>query len=109
PGDFYTLSLSSSQASLDSTDSTIQYVVLDHFPNGVQDTSMLDDLLFELAADGISNNPASPPPTGSITIGDVEVAYGSPNSVATTVLLGTTSSAGQDVLCGLNLRFGIDP
>jgi Flp pilus assembly protein TadG len=109
PGDFYTLSLSASQAPLDSTDSTIQYVVLDHFPNGVQDTSMLDDLLFELAAGGMSNNPASAPPSGSISIGDVEVAYGSPNTIATTVLLGTTSAVGQDILCGLNMRFGIDP
>ncbi len=109
PGDFYTLSLSSSTAPLDSTDSTIQYVVMDHFPNGVQDTSMLDDLLFELAADGIANNPPAAPPSGSISIGDVEVAYGSPNGVATTALLGTTSAAGQDILCGLNLRFGIDP
>ena len=109
PGDFYTLSLSASQAPLDSTDSTIQYVVLDHFPNGVQDTSMLDDLLFELAADGLASKPASAPPSGSISIGDIEVAYGSPNTVPTTVLLGTTGAAGQDILCGLNVRFGIDP
>src|ERR1051326_8536099 len=109
PGDFYTLSLSSTQAALDSTDSTVQYLMLDHFPNGVQDTSMLDDLLFELAAGGISNNPPSTPPLSSISINDIEVAYGSPNNVATTVLLDTTSAAGQDILCGLNERFGIDP
>jgi putative Flp pilus-assembly TadE/G-like protein len=109
PGDFYTFSLSSTQAALDSTDSTVQYVVLDHYPNGVQDTSMLDDLLFELAAAGISNNPPSTPPLSSISINDIEVAYSSPNSVETTVLLDTTTAAGQDILCGLNERFGIDP
>jgi hypothetical protein len=103
------LSQSSTQAALDSTDSTLPYVILDHFPNGVQDTSMLDDLLFELAAGGISINPPSTPPSSSISISDVEAAYGSPNNVATAVLLGTTTAAGQDILCGLNQRFGIDP
>jgi Flp pilus assembly protein TadG len=109
PGDYYTLSQSSTQAALNSTDSTVQYVILDHYPNGVQDSSLLDDLLFELAAGGISNSPPSVPPSSTITIGDVEVDYGSTNSVATTVLLGTTTAAGRDILCGLNLRFGIDP
>ena len=109
PGDYYTLSLSSTQAALDSTDSTVPYVILDHFPNGVQDTSMLDDLLFELAAGGISNNPPSTPPLSSISINDTEVAYSSPNNIETAVLLDTTPAAGQDILCGLNVRFGIDP
>jgi hypothetical protein len=112
PGDYYTLSLLSSQAALDSTDSTVQYVILDHYPSGVQDSSLLDDLLFELGAGGISNNPPSVPPSGTITINDIEVDYSSTNNVATTVLLGTTSpttAAGQDILCGLNLRFGVDP
>ncbi|PYS10182.1 MAG: hypothetical protein DMG17_25380 [Acidobacteria bacterium] len=108
PGDYYTLSLSSSQAALDSTDSTIAYVILDHFPNGVQDTSLLDDLLFELGATSVSTS-AGLDPAGTMTIGNIEVAYGSPNNVATTVLQGTTNTAGRDVLCGLNLRFGIDP
>ncbi len=108
PGDYYTLSLSSSQAALDSTDSTIAYAILDHFPNGVQDTSLLDDLLFELGAMSISTS-GGLDPTGTITIGNIEVAYGSPNNVATTVLQSTTNTAGQDILCGLNWRFGIDP
>jgi Flp pilus assembly protein TadG len=111
-GDYYTLSLSSTQAALDSTDSTVQYVVLDHYPNGVQDSGVLDDLLFELAAGGISNNPPSVPPSSTITIGDIEVDYTATNNVGTTVLVGTTSpatAAGQDILCGLNLRFGVDP
>src|SRR5207249_3829196 len=109
PGDYYTLSLSATQAALDSTDSTVPYVMLDHFPNGVQDTGMLDDLLFELGAGGISNNPPSTPPLSSISINDIEVAYSSPNNIETAVLLDTTTAAGQDILCGLNMRFGIDP
>ena len=108
-GDYYTLSLSATQAALDSTDSTIQYVVLDHYPNGVQDPSLLDDMLFELAAGGISNNPPSVPPSNTITIGDIEVDYTATNNVGPTVLGGTTTAAGQDILCGLNLRFGVDP
>ena len=108
PGDYYTLSLSSSQAALDSTDSTIAYVILDHFPNGVLDTSLLDDLLFELGATSVSTS-AGLDPAGTMTIGNIEAAYGSPNNVATTVLQGTTNTAGRDFLCGLNLRFGIDP
>jgi hypothetical protein len=108
PGDYYTLSQSSSQAALDSTDSTVQYVILDRFPNGIQDTSLLDDLLFELAAGGMSNA-AGLVPSGSVTIDNIDAAYGSPNSFATMVLQGTTTAASQDVLCGLNLRFGIDP
>ena len=107
-GNYYTLSLSSSQAPLDSTDSTVAYVILDHFPNGVQDTSLLDDLLFELGAGTIATTAGLDPP-GSITIGNIEVAYGSPNNVATSVLQGATNTAGQDILCGLNLRFGVDP
>src|SRR2546427_7997851 len=67
PGDYYTLSLSSSQAALDSTDSTIAYVVLDHFPNGVQDTNLLDDLLFELGATSVSTS-AGLDPAGTMTI-----------------------------------------
>jgi len=109
PGDYYTLSQSSTQAALESTDSTVQYVMLDHYPNGVQDSSLLDDLLFELGAGGISNSPPSVPPSSTITIGDIEVDYSSTNNVATTVLLGTTTAAGRDILCGLNLRFGVDP
>jgi len=108
PGDYYTLSQSSSQAALDSTNSTVRYVILDHYPNGVQSAS-LDDLLFELAAGGISNNPPSVPPSSAITIGNIEADYSSTNNVATTVLVGTTTAAGRDILCGLNLRFGIDP
>ena len=108
PGNYYTLSLSSTQAPLDSTDSTIAYVILDHFPNGVQDTGLLDDLLFELGAASISTNAGLDPP-GTITIGNIGVAYGSPNSVATTVFQSTTTTAGQDILCGLNVRFGMDP
>jgi hypothetical protein len=109
PGDYYTLSQSSTQPALDSTDSTIQYVILDHYPRGVQDSSLLDDLLFELAAGGISNSPPSVPPSSTITIGAIEVDYSSTNNVATTALLGTTAAAGQDFLCGLNLRFGVGP
>src|SRR5262249_62039106 len=97
-----------SQAALDSTDSTIAYVVLDHFPNGVQDTSLLDDLLFELGATSVSTS-AGLDPAGTTTIGNTEVAYGSPNSVATNVLQGTTGTAGPDFLFRAHLRFWIGP
>src|SRR5204862_8209449 len=70
--------------------------------------SWRDDLLFELGATSVSTN-VGLDPAGTMTIGNIEVAYGSPNNVATTVLQGTTNTAGRDVLCGLNLRFGIDP
>ena len=105
PGDYYTLS-QASQTALDGTDSApvVQYVILDHFPNFVQDTGLIDDLLFELAAGGISTAPPSDPP-GRITIGNPEITYGNAAAVA---LQGTATSLNQDLLCGLNLRFGAD-
>ena len=113
PGNWYTLYLTTPSttttppAPLASTDPTIlvPYVILDHYPNGVQQPGPIDDSLFELAAGGISNNPASVPPPGSLTIGSVEVAYGSPNAV---VLPGTATTPSRDILCGLNVRLGVD-
>ena len=102
PGHFYTLSLTS-QAALTDTDLTVPYLILDHFPNGVQSAD-LDGLLFELAAGGLSTASGLTPP-GTVTIGSVEIAY--PDGVA--ALQGSTTTAGADVLCGLNIRFGVDP
>jgi Flp pilus assembly protein TadG len=102
PGHFYTLSLTT-QTALTDTDQTVPYLILDHFPNGVQGAD-LDGLLFELAAGGLSTASGLTPP-GTVTIDSVEIAY--PDGVA--ALQGSTTTAGADVLCGLNIRFGVDP
>ncbi len=75
PGDYYTLSLSSSQAALESTESTIAYVILDHFPNGVQDTSLLDDLLFEYQYGGPGLSLRAEPAIWHRSIGERCVQY----------------------------------
>jgi len=103
PGHFYTLSMTPSQSPLPGTESTVlQYVILDHFPSGTQGLD-LDASLFELAAGGTSNSAGLMPP-GSISIESSEIAY--PNGVA---LEGSTNSVGRDILCGLNVRFGVNP
>jgi Flp pilus assembly protein TadG len=102
PGSFYTLSRTA-QAALPGTESTVlPYVILDHFPAGIPGLD-LDASLFELGAGGISNSAGLTPP-GNITVNAVETAY--PNGVA---LEGMTGTAGQDILCGLNVRFGVNP
>lgn len=104
PGDFYTLSLTTSQPALPGTEATVlQYAILDHFPSGTQGLD-LDASLFELGAGGISNSPGLTRP-GNITVDAVEIGY--PNGA--TAIQGSTSTVGQDILCGLNVRFGIDP
>ena len=111
PGSFYTLYLTPSQqtpnvavtpAPLDGTASAVQYAILDHVPSGPQGLD-LDSSLFEVGAGGISSSPGLTPP-GSISVDTAEVGY--PD------LQGNTSpgaSVGQDILCGLNVRFGVDP
>jgi len=103
PGHFYTLSMTPSQSPLPGTESTVlQYVILDHFPSGTQGLD-LDASLFELAAGGTFNSPGLMPP-GSISIESSEIAY--PNGVALEV---SPNSVGRDILCGLNVRFGVNP
>lgn len=111
PGDFYTLYLTTSQQGpnrpttpppLAGTRSAVQYAILNHVPSGPQNLD-LDSSLFELGADGISSSPGLTPP-GSISVDTAETGY--PN------LQGNTSpgtTTGRDILCGLNVRFGVDP
>jgi hypothetical protein len=111
PGTFYTLYLTPSQqtpnrpstpAAQEGTVGTVQYVILNHTPGGPRNLD-LDGSLFALAAGGISNVAGLTPP-GSIAVGTVETGY--PD------LTGNTSpgtTVGRDILCGLNVRFGVDP
>jgi len=111
PGNFYTLYLTSSQqtpnppvtpAPLDGTIAAVQYVILNHVPSGLQGLD-LDGSLFELGAGGISRSPGLTPP-GTITAENTETAY--PDLQGNT---GPGTTVGQDILCGLNVRFGVDP
>jgi len=103
PGHFYTLSMTPSQSPLPGTESTVlQYVILDHFPSGTQGLGP-DASLFELAAGGTLNSLGLTPP-GSISIESSEIAY--PNGIALEV---SPNSVGRDILCGLNVRFGVNP
>src|SRR5205814_6132020 len=63
-----------------------------HAPKGPPDLD-LDSSLFELGARGTS---------GNISAGTTEMAYPS-------VRGNTSPTVGQDILCGLNVRFGVDP
>jgi Flp pilus assembly protein TadG len=111
PGQFYTLFLTPSQQApnapvnappLANTLGSVQYAILNHIPSGVPDLD-LDALLFQLGAGGISTVPGLMPP-GIITAAAPEVAY--PDLRGFTAP-GTT--VGRDIICGLNVRFGVDP
>src|SRR5205823_5195562 len=103
-GGFYTLFLTRSQRTagavtppvLTGTSSSVQYAILDHVPSGPADLD-LDGSLFELGAGGLSSSAGLTPPS-AITIDSTEAGY--PN------LQGTV---GQDILCGLNIRFAVEP
>jgi Flp pilus assembly protein TadG len=105
PGGFYTLFLVSSQrtggamtpAPLLGTTASAPYIILNHVPSGPPDLD-LDSSLFEMGAGGLSTSAGLTTP-GIVTIDSVEVAY---------TVEGTTT-VGQDLLCGLNERFGVDP
>lgn len=111
PGGFYTLYLTPLQqtpnapvtpAPLAGTVAAVQYAILDHVPSGPQGLD-LDGSLFELGAGGISSSSGLTPP-GTVTAETPEVAYSN--------LQGNTSpgtTVGRDILCGLNVRFGVDP
>jgi Flp pilus assembly protein TadG len=111
PGQFYTLYLTPAQQTpnapatpmtLPGTESIVPYVILYHIPVGLQGLD-LDGALFEIGAGGLSNSPGLDPP-GIITIGLSETAY--PELAGNTA---AGASTGQDILCGLNTRFGVDP
>jgi len=110
-GQFYTFYLTTTQQTLGpsctastpspltGTVATLEYVALDHDPNGLQGLDP-DGNLFELGAGGMNVNP----PADTTTPGSI--AVGTPD----TALTGTyTSCPGQDFICGLNTRFGVDP
>ncbi len=91
PGSFYTLSLTGAGG-------TVQYVLLNHVPNGPADLDV-DSSLFDLAAGGISSSPGLTIP-GVISVDTTETVY--PD-------LPGNAAVARDILCGLNLRFGVDP
>jgi hypothetical protein len=73
------------------------YVVLNHIASGPAELDA-DGTLFEFGAGGLATGSGLSIP-GSITIDSAETAY---------VVTGTTT-AGQDILCGLNVRFAVEP
>lgn len=102
-GNFYTLYLTTTQqtpnmpvtpAALADTAGVVPYAILNHVPGGTPDLD-LDGLMFEMGAAGISR-------AENVVAETVETVY--PD------LAGNTAAAvGQDILCGLNTRFGVDP
>jgi Flp pilus assembly protein TadG len=105
PGHFYTLYLLRAQrnngaatppAPIDGSQ-LAAYVVLNHIPNGPQGLDA-DATLYELAAGGLSNNPTLAIP-GTVAVGSTETLY----------TAGTSLTVGPDILCGLNVRFAVDP
>jgi hypothetical protein len=73
-------------------------VVLDHVPNGPPDLGV-DATLFEFGAAGLSTSAGLTPPA-NVAIDTTEAPY---------AVQGMTNTAGQDILCGLNVRFAVDP
>jgi len=132
-GDFYTLYLNTTQQSAptgptncttttpaDITgigNAVVPYVILDHIPTGVPAGTLPDDgdsALFELAAAGMESSD-SDTIGGSAVVGGpagntaLEAPFGTSGSSVTTGWVPTTEDPGQDVICGLNTRFGVDP
>jgi len=105
PGDFYTLFLVSSQrtagpviqAPLAGTTVAVTPAILNHVPSGPADLD-LDGSLFELGAGGLSTSTGLSTPA-NVSISTTEVAYP----------VQGTNTVGQDILCGLNARFGVAP
>jgi hypothetical protein len=104
PGAFYTLFLTRAQRTggavtqgpLADTIASAPYAILNHVPSGPLDLD-LDGSLFEMGAGGLSTSSALTTP-GFVTIDTSETAY---------AIAGSTT-IGQDILCGLNVRFGVD-
>ena len=102
-GQFYTLYLNTSQqtpnapvtaTALQDTLGVVPYVVLNHLPTngGALD---IDAQMFVIGANGFSRSE-------NVTAETMEVLY--PDLVGNVV-----APIGQDILCGLNTRFGVDP
>jgi hypothetical protein len=97
PGSVYTLSLTGG-GRIAGTAGVARYVVLDHAPNGPAGLNDVDGALFELGAGTISNAPGIVP-AGTIAIDSAETLF--PN-------LPANAAIARDVICGLNVRFGVD-
>jgi hypothetical protein len=99
PGSFYTLFLvrtqrtagAVTQAPLADTTVSVPYAILQRSPRGPADLD-LDGSLFEMGAGGLS-------PGANISINGTETPF----------VVEGTNTVGQDILCGLNVRFGVDP
>jgi hypothetical protein len=97
PGSVYTLSLTGGGRIAD-TVGISRYVVLNHIPNGPAGLDDVNGALFELGAGTISNAPGLSP-AGTISIDSAETVF--PN-------LPANATAARDLICGLNVRFGVD-
>src|SRR6185436_4517075 len=101
PGGFYTLFLIRSQrtggavtqAALAGTTASIPYAIVNHVPNGPADLDV-DGSLFEFGAGGLSTASGLTTPA-NVAINTTEAAY----------VIDGTNVVGQDLLCGLNVRF----
>ena len=124
-GDFYTFYMTASQqtpnitgclattptttpplAIFDNTDAGVEYVALNHVPSGpAADT--IDATLYELGVAPITQNPdPSFNLPGTVTIGTTEMPAGVQDPTTCTGAI----TAGLDLLCGLDARFGeVDP
>lgn len=105
PGGFYTLFLVRSQRTvgvvmpgpLAGTTASVAYGILNHVPSGPPDLDV-DGSLFELGAGSLSTA------SGLAISANVVV-----DSTETAFVIDGTNTVGQNVLCGLNTRFGVDP
>jgi Flp pilus assembly protein TadG len=102
-GQFYTLYLDTTQqtpnapvtaTALQDTVGVAPYVVLNHLPAGGANLD-IDAQMFVIAASGIARSE-------NITAETIEVVY--PDLVGN-----VQAPIGQEILCGLNTRFGVDP
>jgi hypothetical protein len=105
PGNYYTLFLVRTQRTagavtpgpLTGTTTSVAYAILNHVPNGPADLDV-DGSLFELGAGGLSTAAGLTTPA-NVAINTTEAAY----------VIDGTNVVGQDLLCGLNVRFGVSP
>jgi hypothetical protein len=72
-------------------------MVLNHIPSGPADLDV-DASLFEFGAGGLSTSAGLSIPS-TVAISTTEFAY----------TVQGTNTVGQDILCGLNVRFAVDP
>ena len=98
PGSIYTLSLTGGGL-IAGTTAVARYVVLNHVPNGPVGLDDVNGALFELGAGTISNA-SGLTPSGTISIDTAETLFQNLPANAVTA---------RDLICGLNVRFGVDP